>query len=419
VNGLVRSSNILQPGGHSSINEEPASSSNLNTIRPTHDEIIDILETHHDNEGRVSLMDSTSQYVEDNITFENSDTFGHDASIRSFSIEPNVEHVDAVPSTRSYNEEASTSGSSGFTFNNSLEPDNFPYARMDSTPSLSSSNSMFTATFYLPGSVPRSFVSHVKEQFHNLAHRKIQQWKSSVVLQGPLSTHPVVLAKAVKLLKDCVEVNKSCTLQLGTWGILYLKDEEIHLHNLRKGDVPINVEARWQEGKTNITMYGLNLNGVQTKVATEHVATTLRSTGPPTQDQGCLEQLVVNTEGMTFEEGSLIHAAKVVKVNGSSLLVRSEATHILPPLKASPLQVFSEALANQWHQIASVWTSSKTTVITFFRLGKCQSDVLDRLLIPLLAHLFYLDYAMTCHEHACNMHRAHVVFLEMQKENYN
>ena len=44
------------------------------------------------------------------------------------------------------------------------------------------------------------------------------------------------------------------------------------------------------------------------------------------QDQGCLEQLVVNTEGMTFEEGSLIHAAKVVKVNGSSLLVRSEAT---------------------------------------------------------------------------------------------
>jgi hypothetical protein len=41
---------------------------------------------------------------------------------------------------------------------------------------------------------------------------------------------------------------------------------------------------------------------------------------------------------MTFEEGSLIHAAKVVKVNGSSLLVRSEATHILPPRKASPLQ---------------------------------------------------------------------------------
>ena len=25
-------------------------------------------------------------------------------------------------------------------------------------------------------------------------------------------------------------------------------DEEIHLHNLRKGDVPINVEARWQQG---------------------------------------------------------------------------------------------------------------------------------------------------------------------------
>ena len=56
------------------------------------------------------------------------------------------------------------------------------------------------------------------------------------------------------------------------------------------------------------------------------------------QDQGCLEQLVVNIEGTTIEEGSLIHAAKVVKVNGSSLLVRSEATHILPPLKASPLQ---------------------------------------------------------------------------------
>lgn len=163
---------------------------------------------------------------------------------------------------------------------------------------------------------------------------------------------------------------------------------------------------------------------------------------------------------MTFEEGSLIHAAKVVKVNGSSLLVRSEATHILPLQKASPLQgtlrpptsrldskiwhsshyellkirsdvlfglatshhtscsdltnwsntvllfdkfaVLSEALANQWHQIASVWTSSKTTVTTFFQLGKCQSDVLDRLIISLLfAHLFYLDVAMTCHRHAC------------------
>jgi len=84
---------------------------------------------------------------------------------------------------------------------------------------------------------------------------------------------------------------------------------------------------------------------------------------------------MVNTEGMTFEEGSLIHAAKVVKVNGSSLLVRSEATHILPPQKASPLQVFSEALANRWHQFASVWTLSKKTL---FQLGKRQSDVLDR-----------------------------------------
>ena len=25
-------------------------------------------------------------------------------------------------------------------------------------------------------------------------------------------------------------------------------DEEIHLHNLQKGDVPINVQARWQQG---------------------------------------------------------------------------------------------------------------------------------------------------------------------------
>jgi hypothetical protein len=223
MNGQVRSLGIDQPEGHSSPNEEPASSSNVNTIRPTHDEIIDILETHHDTDGRVSLMNSTSQYVEDNITLENSDTFGHDASIRSFNIEPNVEHVDAEPSTQSYNEEASNSGSSGFTFNNPLEPDNFPYARMDSTPSSSSSSSMFTATFYLPGSVPKSFVSQVKERFHKYADHKIQQWKSSVVLQGPLSTHPVVLAKAVKLLEDCVEVDKLCTLQLGTWGILYFK----------------------------------------------------------------------------------------------------------------------------------------------------------------------------------------------------
>jgi hypothetical protein len=81
--------------------------------------------------------------------------------------------------------------------------------------------------------------------------------------------------------------------------------------------------------------------------------------------------------------------------------------------------VFSEALANQWHQIASVWTSSKTTVITFFQLRKCQSDVLDRLISSLLADLFYLDFVMMCHLHACNMHRAHVVFLELQKENFN
>ena len=223
VNGLVRSSDIVQPGGQSSINDEPASSSNANTIGPTHDEIIDVLETHHDSEERVSLMDSTSQHVEDNITFENSDTFGHDTPIRSFNIESNLEHVDATPSTWGYNEAASNSGSSGVTFNNPLEPDNFPYAHMDSIPSSNSSSSVFMGTFYLPGSVPNSFVRRVRERFHNLACRRIQQWRSSVVLQGPLSTHPVVLAKAVKLLKDCVEVDKSCTLQLGTWGILYFK----------------------------------------------------------------------------------------------------------------------------------------------------------------------------------------------------
>ena len=56
------------------------------------------------------------------------------------------------------------------------------------------------------------------------------------------------------------------------------------------------------------------------------------------QGQGGLEQLMLNTQGMTFEGGSLIHAARVVKVNGSSLLARSKATHILPPLPPSPLQ---------------------------------------------------------------------------------
>ena len=78
--------------------------------------------------------------------------------------------------------------------------------------------------------------------------------------------------------------------------------------------------------------------------------------------------------------------------------------------------VFSEALANRWQQFASAWTLSKKTD---FQLGKCQSDALDRLRISLLAHLFYLDFVMTCHEHACIMPRAHVVFLEMQKENFN
>ena len=223
LNGLVRSSDTAQPGAHGSINEELASSSNVNFIGPTHDEIIDISETHHDSEERVSLMDSRSQYVEINITSANSDTFGHDAPIRSLNIESNLEHDDATRSTRSCNEEASASGSSGFASNNPLGPDNFHYARMDSTPSSNSSRSMFMATYYLPGQVPTPFVSHVKEQLHNLARRKIRQWKSSVVLQGLLSTHPVVLAKAVKLLKECVEVDKSCTLQLGTWGLLYFK----------------------------------------------------------------------------------------------------------------------------------------------------------------------------------------------------
>jgi hypothetical protein len=65
-------------------------------------------------------MDSISKYEEGNITFENSDIFGHDVSIKSFNIESNLEHVDAAPSTRSYNEKASNSGSSGFTCNNPL-----------------------------------------------------------------------------------------------------------------------------------------------------------------------------------------------------------------------------------------------------------------------------------------------------------
>ena len=221
--GLVKSPDIVQPGGQSSINEEPASSSNVNTIGPTQDEIIEISETHHDIEGRVSLMDSTSQYVEDNIIFENSNTFGHDVTLRSCNIESNLEHLDTAPSTQSYNEEASTSGSSGFTSNNPSEPDNFPCAHMDSTPSSNSSSSVFMATLYLAGSLSMSSVSYVKEQLQNLADHPIWQWKSSVVLQGRLSTDPVVLAKAVKLLKDCVKVDKSCTLQLGTWGILYFK----------------------------------------------------------------------------------------------------------------------------------------------------------------------------------------------------
>jgi hypothetical protein len=165
----IRSPDIVQPGGHSSIIEEPASSSNVNTIRPAHHEIIHLSDTHHDSEGRVSLMDFTSQYVGDNIAYVDS------------------------------------------------------YAHMDSTPSSNSSSSVFMATLYLAGSLPMSFVSQVKERLENIANRPIWQWKSSVVLQGRLSTDPVVLAKAVKLLNDCVQVDKSCTLQLGTWGILYFK----------------------------------------------------------------------------------------------------------------------------------------------------------------------------------------------------
>ena len=225
VKGPVKPPDVIQPGGHSSINEEPASSSNVNTKGPTQDEIIQISKNNHDSEERVSLMDSTSQYVEDNIASENSDTFGHDATIRSINIKSNLEHVDGPPSTwRCHNKEASNSRSSEFTCNNPLELDNFPYAHnMDSTPSSNSSSSMFVATLHLAECDSLPFVSNVKEQLHNLAHREIQQWKSSVILQVPLSTDPVVLAKAVKLLKYCVEVDKSCTLQLGTWGILYFK----------------------------------------------------------------------------------------------------------------------------------------------------------------------------------------------------
>ena len=163
--GPVKSPDIVQPGGQSSINEEPTSSSNVNTIGPTQDRIIEISETHHDSEGRVSLMDSTSQHVGDNITC----------------------------------------------------------AHMDSTPSSNSSSSVFMATLYLAGSLPTSIVNEVKEKLQNIAGHPIWQWRSSVVLQGRLSTDPVVLAKVVKLLKYCVGVDKSCTLQLGTWGILYFK----------------------------------------------------------------------------------------------------------------------------------------------------------------------------------------------------
>jgi hypothetical protein len=44
---------------------------------------------------------------------------------------------------------------------------------------------------------------------------------------------------------------------------------------------------------------------------------------------------MLNTEGMTFEGGSLIHAARVVKVNGSSLLARSKATPLFSPLQGT------------------------------------------------------------------------------------
>ena len=242
VNELLRSSGTVQRGGHSISNDEPASSSNGITISSTH-ETIDMEGTHHDTEGRVPVVrgpvrppdtiqpvgnssineepaSSTSQYVEDNIPSENSDTFGHDATI----IESNFEHVDGAPSTRRYhNEEASNSRSYEFTYNNPLELDNFFYAQMDSTPSSNSSSSMVVVSLHLAESNFQPFVSDVQEQLHNLAHREIRQFKSSVVLQVALSTDPVVLAKAVELLKYCVEIDKSCTLQLGTWGILYFK----------------------------------------------------------------------------------------------------------------------------------------------------------------------------------------------------
>ncbi|KAG0578739.1 hypothetical protein KC19_4G046600 [Ceratodon purpureus] len=227
----------------------------------------------------------------------------------------------------------------------------------------------FTATAYFPDETPIFFVHRTKLLFRRYGRGTVKRWKSSIILQTALPIDPWVLAEIGELAKDCMHVENRCTFQLGNWAILYHNAGEVHLRVLAEGDVPVNVEARWQEDGTGITMRGLYLNGAVVKVATKRISTTLRSAGPAAQGRGNLDELHLPTEGLDVPgEDPFIHAVKVVEADGMSLLVRSEASFILPPReKSSLIEVI-------WSQVRVISLSAKKMIKSLLKVEDGQSE---------------------------------------------
>ncbi|KAG0618155.1 hypothetical protein M758_4G043600 [Ceratodon purpureus] len=210
----------------------------------------------------------------------------------------------------------------------------------------------FTVTAYFPDDTPKIIVRRTHIVFKRYARGTIKRWKSSIVVQASLPVDPCVLTEIGELAKDCMHAENRCTFQLGNWAILYYNAGKAQFRALTEGDVPVNVEARWQENGAGITMSGLYLNGAQVKVATEQTSAILRDNGPASQGSGDLDELFFpNEEVEVPEQDSLIYAAKVVQADGMSLTVRSEASCILPPREKSLREIMWDRL--QWISLSA------------------------------------------------------------------
>ncbi|KAG0578737.1 hypothetical protein KC19_4G046500 [Ceratodon purpureus] len=211
----------------------------------------------------------------------------------------------------------------------------------------------FTATAYFPDGTPNFLLHRTKVLFGRYARGPVKRSKSSTILHAALPVDPWVLAEIGELAKNCLYIENKCTFQFGNWAIMYHNADEVHLRVLTEGEVPVNVEARWQGDGTGITMYGLYLNGAQVKVATKRTCTTLRSAGPAVRGYGDLDELHFPTAGLDIPgDDPLIYAAKVVEAGiGISLIVRSEANFILHSREKSLREVTIGLL--QWMSLSA------------------------------------------------------------------